>query len=168
MVDFSDDATPRFGYAAPTAWIYETLVDPTKPLPIGTCGDGINDDPDDDNIADDGCPGGPYTVGEPEPNRGPLIDYFLDMQARLEIEKAKYEADAAYPDCWVSIDEDCYEGTQPLTVQTVRGTINTTIPIQWCDFANATTGICVSARKALKTSAPRRIRKIIAVVSAVP
>ncbi len=143
VVDFSDDATPRFTYDPPTAWIYETLVDPNNPLPIGTCGDGINDDADDDNVADDGCPGGPYTVGEPEANRGPLIDFFLDMQARLEIEKAKFEADAAYPDCWVTIDEDCYEGTQPITVQTVRGTINTTIPIQWCDFPNATTGICV-------------------------
>jgi len=61
--DFSDDSSPRINFAAPHRFIYETLVNPNNPLPFGTCGDGIDDD--SDGVADDGCPGGPFTVNGP-------------------------------------------------------------------------------------------------------
>ena len=128
-VDYSDDATPRFSYAAPTDWIYDTLVDPSNPLPIGTCGDGVDDDHDD--VVDDGCPGQAFTVGDPEPNRGPLIDYFLDLQAELQITQAQLEYDQVYKDCNI-IDWDCYVQHHPIQVQTVRGLKNTTVEVQAC------------------------------------
>jgi hypothetical protein len=118
VVDYSDDSTPRYSYGAPTKWIYDTLVDPYRPLPVGTCGDAVDDD--GDGVADDGCPGGPFTVGEPEPKRGPLIDYFLDLQANLEIDVARWEFDSDYTDC-STLDPDCHPTDVTVPVQTVRG-----------------------------------------------
>ena len=80
--DWSDDQSPRISFAAPHRFIYDTLVNPNAVLPFGTCADGVDDD--HDGVADDGCPGGPFTVnggpdlngdGEPdgdgpEPKRG--------------------------------------------------------------------------------------------------
>ncbi len=136
--DFSDDSTPRIDFAAPTRFIYETLVNPNNPLPFGTCGDGIDDD--HDGVADDGCPGAPFTAnggpdlnddGEPdgdgpEPKRGKLIDYFLDMQADLEVDLFEYEFDSSFEECTYA-DPDCHPHTYTRTVHTVRG--NKTIHI---------------------------------------
>ncbi|WP_194410782.1 hypothetical protein [Microbacterium cremeum] len=128
--EYSDDATPAFAYSAPTGWIYDTLVNPANPLPVGTCGDGIDDD--GDGTADDGCPGKPYTVGdEPEPNRGPLIDYFIDLKAELEIERAKLQADLAQTECLFET-EDCIDIDLPVQASTVRGIVQTSIPVMQC------------------------------------
>jgi hypothetical protein len=140
--EVSEDSTPGTPFDAPMSFIYDTLVDPNATLPVGVCGDGLDDD--GDGTADDGCPGGPYTVGEdPEPQRGPAIDYFLDKQADLQIEKAKMDADAGFTDC-LDIDPDCYtvgesngDGTitgYPLSVavSTVRGDITVNVDVQRC------------------------------------
>ncbi len=128
--EYSNDATPAYGYSAPNAWIYETLVNPANALPVGTCGDGLDDD--GDGTPDDGCPGGPYTVGEEaEPNRGPLIDYFIDLKAELEVERAKLQADLAQSECAIETD-DCHAINLPVQVNTVRGIVNTSIPVKDC------------------------------------
>ncbi len=118
--DVSNDSTPAIGFDAPKRWIYDVLVNPNRPLPVGRCGDGVDDD--GDGQADDGCPGsGPHTAGDdPEPIRGPLIDYFLDLKSDLQIQRAVAAADRSYDDCAL-IDPDCYERTATVTVGTVRG-----------------------------------------------
>jgi hypothetical protein len=65
-------------------FIFETLIDPSAQLP-GDCGAGVNNDPLKDAVADDGCPGGPATVGDAEPimARGPVIDFFLGLRGQL-------------------------------------------------------------------------------------
>lgn len=137
--DYSDDATPRYQYTAPTEWIYDMLVDPHTPLPVGTCDDGIDDD--GDGATDDGCPGGPFTVGDPEPLRGPVVDFFLDLQADLEVEAARLEYDGDFTDCNI-IDPDCYALDHSITVHTVRGTKQATVGVQEC--IGATIGCLVS------------------------
>ena len=118
--DVSSDSTPAITFDAPKRWIYDVLVDPHRPLPVGRCGDGVDDD--EDGRADDGCPGnGPHTFGEdPEPVRGPLIDYFLDLRSDLQIQRAVRAADRSYDDCAL-IDPDCYSRTATVTIGTVRG-----------------------------------------------
>lgn len=117
--DVSNDSTPGIAFNAPKRWVYDVLVDPHQPLPVGRCGDGVDDD--GDGTPDDGCPGGgPYSVEDPEPVRGPLIDYFLDLRSDLEIELAVARSDRSYDDCAL-IDPDCYERTATVTANTVRG-----------------------------------------------
>ena len=130
--EYSDDASPRIPYQVPTRFVYETLVNPANPLPVGTCGNGIDDD--GDTRVDDGCPGGPYTVGDPEPRRGKLIDFFLDLQASLQIQEARADWDSSFTDCNI-LDPDCYSRTKVLTVNTVRGTTTTTVDFQNCEGA---------------------------------
>lgn len=138
--EVSDDATPGTDFAMPTEFLYDLLIDPNNPLPVGRCGDGLDDD--GDGVADDGCPDGPFTVGdEPEPQRGPLIDHFLDLQADLQVKKAEFDADKAFTDC-LDVDPDCYTVDEsdedgagsPLVVnvQTVRGLKQTTVDVQRC------------------------------------
>jgi hypothetical protein len=138
--EVSDDATPGTDFAMPTEFLYDLLIDPANPLPVGRCGDGLDDDAD--GTADDGCPGGPFTVGEgPEPKRGPLIDHFLDLQADLQVKQAEFDADEAFEDC-LDADPDCYTVDEsddqgagsPLTlaVQTVRGVRQTSIDVNRC------------------------------------
>ena len=138
--EVSDDATPATDFAMPTAFLYDLLINPVNPLPVGRCGDGLDDD--GDGVADDGCPGGPFTFGDdPEPQRGPLIDHFLDLQADLEVKKAEFDADAAFTDC-LDVDPDCYTVDEsdedgagsPITlnVPTVRGIRTTTVDVQRC------------------------------------
>lgn len=118
--DVSSDSTPAITFDAPKRWIYDVLVDPHRPLPVGRCGDGVDDD--EDGRVDDGCPGnGPHTFGEdPEPVRGPLIDYFLDLKSDLQIQRAVRASDRSYDDCAL-IDPDCYSRTATVTIGTVRG-----------------------------------------------
>ena len=85
--DISDDTTHRVQFSAPTEFIYDVFVNPKNPLPVGTCGDGIDDD--GDGVKDDGCYKQAYSRGVPEPQRGPLLDYFIDLQADLEAELAE-------------------------------------------------------------------------------
>ncbi len=87
--DISDDSTPAVAFDAPHRFLYDALVDPRSPLPVGT-------------------------------SRGPLIDFFLDLQADLELQRAVARADIAHADC-ASVDPDCYERTHTVTAQTVRG-----------------------------------------------
>jgi hypothetical protein len=133
--DWSDDQSPRISFAAPHRFIYETLVNPNAVLPFGTCGDNIDDD--GDGTADDGCPGGPFTKdggddlngdGEPdgdgpEPKRGKLIDFFIDMKADLMVDLAEYDMDSQEEDCAA----EC-EGPQTFTrsVSTPRGVVTAT------------------------------------------
>lgn len=126
--DVSNDSTPGIAFDAPTEWIYEKLVDPDTSLPVGSCAGG---DDDGDGVIDDGCPGKPYTVGDPEPGRGPLIDYFLDLQSDLQLEEAVLEDDGEREDCAL-VDPDCYERTRTVTVDTVRGVRSDTYTYNAC------------------------------------
>ena len=44
-------------------------------------------------------PGNPLPVGT---SRGPLIDFFLDMQAELQVAEARYACDSEYEDCLIA------------------------------------------------------------------
>ena len=55
-------------------------------------------------------PDNPLPVGT---SRGPLIDFFLDMQAELQVSEARYAWDSEYEDCLI-LDPDCYERTKTL------------------------------------------------------
>ena len=114
--DKSDDITRGIPFAAPNTFIYDTFIDPAAKLPVGTCGDKLDDD--GDGTPDDGCPGGPYTVGkEPEPQRGAMLDYFLDQEADLQIEAAKLRFGAQ-----TCTGAQCkLPATRMLEVLTVRG-----------------------------------------------
>jgi hypothetical protein len=116
--DISDDQTPGIDYNAPWRFIYNTLIDPNVPLPVDPCGDGI--DEDHDGTPDDGCPGKHYTVGTPEPQRGLMVDYFLNREASLQIELARYDYDARHTDC-NTLDRNCKEVTDHVAISTVRG-----------------------------------------------
>ncbi len=65
-------------------------------------------------------------------SRGPLIDFFLNMQAQLEVAEARYAWDSEYDDCSL-LDPDCHERTKTLTVETVRGTKTTTVDYNRCE-----------------------------------
>lgn len=125
----SDVSTPHVPFAAPKRFIYDTLVNPFNPLPVGTCADGVDDD--NDNVADDGCPGGPAPKGKPEPVRGPLIDFFLDMRAKLQLAKARYQYDASTIDC-APLIPGCFPRTVTIPVATVRGHQPTTLEVWDC------------------------------------
>ena len=116
--DISDDTTHRVQFNAPTRFIYDVFVNPNNPLPVGTCGDNIDDD--NDKVTNDGCPGGPYTRGVPEPQRGPLLDYFLDLQADLEAELAELNYNKKNDKCSL-FDPDCVETDDRITARTIRG-----------------------------------------------
>ncbi|HEX6024997.1 MAG TPA: zinc dependent phospholipase C family protein, partial [Solirubrobacter sp.] len=125
----SDTSTPHVPFAAPKRFIYETLIDPNAPLPVGTCGDGIDDD--NDGSADDGCPGGAPVKGDPEPVRGPLIDFFLDMRAKLEVARERFRFDAETLNC-APLPPACMPEVEHMTVQTVRGPKNTSVTYWKC------------------------------------
>lgn len=115
--DISSDSTPGIAFDAPTDWVYEKLVNPHTVLPVGSCAGG---DDDQDGVVDDGCPGKPYTVGDPEPARGPLIDYFLDLQSDLQLEKKIADEDGEWDDC-STVDPDCDTEWATVSTNTVRG-----------------------------------------------
>lgn len=115
--DISSDSTPGIAFDAPTEWVYDRLVNPNTSLPVGSCSGG---DDDGDGVVDDGCPGKAFTVGDPEPGRGPLIDYFLDLQSDLQIEKKVMDEDGEWDDC-STVDPDCDTEWATVTVNTVRG-----------------------------------------------
>jgi hypothetical protein len=130
--DVSDDQTHGIPFDAPHGFIYNTLVDPRVPLPVGTCDDGHNDDPWEDAVADDGCPGQRFTVGSPEPQRGPLLDFFLDLEATVQIKAADYRFDADHTNC-ATIDPDCFAADQQIVVHTVRGDMTIAVDATRCD-----------------------------------
>jgi hypothetical protein len=131
--DVSDDQTHGIQYAVPTQFVYDTLIDPDARLPVGTCGDNVDDD--GDGVKDDGCPGGPYTVEtkDPprgaEPQRGAMLDSFLDLEAGLAIEAARRRFDAE--DC-TGKSSSCTKGTRELRVPTVRGVKVLRLPSSRC------------------------------------
>ncbi|MDQ3067783.1 MAG: hypothetical protein M3R12_11645 [Actinomycetota bacterium] len=136
--EYSDSSSKRIPYAVPNKFVYDTLVNPMTVLPVGVCGDDVDDD--GDGVPDDGCPGDNYTVGDPEPRRGKLIDFFLDLKASLQLQEARSAWDSEKTDCAI-IDEDCYSRTITLTVNTVRGITTTTVDYQNCE--GALTGLCL-------------------------
>ena len=131
--DISDDTTHRVRFNAPTKFIYDVFVNPNNPLPVGTCGDKLDDDKD--RVADDGCPGGPYTKGVPEPQRGPLLDHFLDLQADLEAELAELNYNKNNDKCSL-LDSDCRETADRITVPTIRGNKSVRVTKRTCRAAN--------------------------------
>lgn len=131
--DISDDTTHRVRFNAPTAFIYDVFVNPKNPLPVGTCGDKIDDD--NDKVKDDGCPGGPYTKGTPEPQRGPLLDHFLDLQADLELELAELNYNKKNDRCSL-LDADCVETADRITARTVRGDKSIRVTKRTCRAAH--------------------------------
>jgi hypothetical protein len=121
---YDKDNSPSVPFDVPTRFLYQTLIDPAAPTPadapLGVCSNGIDDD--GDGSIDDGCPDNPYSVGEPEVNRGPIIDYFLDLQAKQQIEYAKLRADADHSDCWYGdLNPGCKRAKDTKSVSTVRG-----------------------------------------------
>lgn len=126
--DISDTGTPRQNFDAPSRFIYETFVNPENPLPFGTCADRKDDDKD--GTADDGCPGGPYTVGDPEPRRGKLIDFFLNLQADLQIAESRFAYDSERTDCF---GPGCSSVTRNVRANTVRGNTSTSMGIRVCE-----------------------------------
>lgn len=130
--EYSDNASPRIPFQVPNKFVYDALVNPNNPLPVGRCFDGIDDD--NDGVVDDGCPGAAYTAGDPEPRRGKLIDFFLDLKANLQLQEARSAWDSEFTDCAI-VDPDCYSRTKVLTVNTVRGVTTTTVDFQNCEGA---------------------------------
>lgn len=133
--DVSDDTTPRVRFNAPTRFIYDVFVNPKNPLPVGVCGD-MNDD-DGDGVKDDGCPGQAFTAGKrgeakvPEPQRGPLLDYFLDLQADLEAELAELNYNKKNDKCSL-LDRDCVETDDRITAPTIRGNKRISVTKRTC------------------------------------
>lgn len=82
-------------------------------------------------------PANPLPVGN---SRGKLIDFFLDMQAQLQVAEARYEWDSEYEDCLLA-DPDCHERTKTLTVDTVRGTKTTTVEYNRCEADHFCVGL---------------------------
>ena len=120
--DVSDDTTHAVSFNAPTKFIYETFVNPKAKLPVGTCDDKVDDD--DDGVLNDGCPNGPYPRNRddvPEPQRGPLLDHFLNLEAELQLDLATRSYNASHEEC-LSLDPDCYRTTRHIDIPTVRGT----------------------------------------------
>ena len=131
--DVSDDSSPGIAFNAPKRFIYDTLVDPLRPLPVNTCGDKQNGESElkggaaGDDVADDGCPGQSPPVGEAEPKRGKLIDHFLDLQANLQITREKLRLDRRHLD----IANGHYE-TRERLVSTVRGRQMASVRVRVC------------------------------------
>lgn len=114
--DYSDDGTPALPINAPMSWLSRTLVSPSTSLPVGSCRDRRDDD--GDGLVNDGCPNGPPSRGTPEPQRGAMIDFFLDLQAQLEKRLAAIRFDIATTNC---AGGSCGRVSTRLPVRTVRG-----------------------------------------------
>ncbi len=125
--DISDDSTPGVAFNAPNRFIYEAMINPAARTPSG-CGNGQDDD--GDNVKDDGCPGSQYMVGEAEPLRGPSINYFLDLQAEIEIERAKRADLAGFTNC-LGDSWGCEPLVVTIPVHTVRGLYNDLRVTHW-------------------------------------
>ena len=137
--NISDDITPRVRFNAPTTFIYDIFVNPNNPLPVGTCKDKVDDD--GDGVPDDGCPGQAFTAGKkgeekvPEPQRGPLLDHFLDLQADLEAELAELNYNKKNDKCSL-LDSDCRETADRITVPTIRGNKSVRVTKRTCRAAH--------------------------------
>jgi hypothetical protein len=134
--DVSLDSSPGIAFDAPHEFIQRTMIDLSAGTPADGC-DGTNPDRrddgmPDDNVANDGCPGGPFTVGEkPELTRGPILDFILNQEANLQVAAAKTRFDANRTLC-TTLDPDCHVTTRTLTVNTVRGIAHPTVPDTEC------------------------------------
>src|SRR3954452_15231429 len=118
---------------------------------IGNATPGFDNNEDrttlpDGDVSDDASPGVEYDApirwiyetlvrpdqpDAPSSNRGPLINFFWNLQANLQVEKAKLDADKDHSDCAI-IDPDCYEVTHTLTVHTILGVRHPTVVTQDC------------------------------------
>ena len=125
--DISTTSTPGIPIDVPTRFIYDVLVSPDAPIPItspnvqfpgGTCRAPF---------PPAGCPNGAYRLSTSKnplylgPQRGPLLDFFLDLEAKLKIKEAE-TLDRVDNNCLKVFDSNCHSGTVTLTVPTVRGT----------------------------------------------
>jgi hypothetical protein len=114
VADYSADATPGIGFAAPTRWLQNTMVSLDAHTPADDC--------DHDGDGDHGCPNGQYAPGAADQlTRGPVLDVVLDQEAKLQIYAAKVRFDADHTMCSTTLDGGCHDITRTLTVPTVRG-----------------------------------------------
>jgi hypothetical protein len=130
--DISDTSTARQDFLAPSKFIYETYVNPNNPLPVGVCGDNFDDD--GDGVRDDGCPGHAFTNGDPEPMRGRLVDFFLNLQADLQVAESRFAFDSEFTDCSTlgGLDDTCQSRIRNVRADTVRGNTSTSMEIWVC------------------------------------
>jgi hypothetical protein len=124
--DTSDDITPAVSLQVPTRFIYKTFVNPYQPLPVRTCGNGTG------GTITVGCPGGPFSVGDAKPQRGKLLDYFLDLEAGLQLDLQTKQADGAHLDC-ASGTPYCHSVRRDLVLKTVRGNRKVVVTQYACD-----------------------------------
>lgn len=104
--DVSDDNTPGVGFEIPTRFLYDAMLDVNAQLPTDA----------------------PLQAGE----RGPVVNQFLDLEASLQVEHAKYQTDLGYLECNI-VDPDCHNQTRTFTASTVRGDRTYTVTRQECD-----------------------------------
>jgi hypothetical protein len=78
-------------------------------------------------------PRNPVPVNE----RGPLLDFFIDLEADVQVEEAAFQADRSHRNCLRFIvgvrDPDCNTHVDMLTVDTVRGQRQFQITRTFCD-----------------------------------
>jgi hypothetical protein len=118
---------------------------------IGNATPGFDNNEDrttlpDGDVSDDSTPGVAYDApirwiyetlvrpdqpDAPSTNRGPLINFFWNLQANLQVQKARFDFDKNHSDCAI-IDPDCYERPHTLTVHTILGDRHTTVTTQDC------------------------------------
>jgi hypothetical protein len=121
VADVSLDSSPGIAFDAPHRFIQRTMIDLSARTPADGC---TGTDTDGDGVARDGCPGGPFTVGEPELTRGPILDFILDEESDLQFLAGKTRRDANHTDCAGPVPftgSSCNQVTSTANVSTVRG-----------------------------------------------
>jgi hypothetical protein len=134
--DVSLDSSPGITFDAPHKFIQRTMIDLSARTPADGCDAS---DPDGDGVIRDGCPGGPFSVGEPELTRGPILDFILDEESDLEFLAGKTRRDANHTDCAAPVPltgSSCDKVTSTVNVSTVRGIRQFNFTRDVCD------GIC--------------------------
>ena len=123
--DISENSTLGIPLQAPTKFIYNTLIDPNAPTPLSVCGNGGTAP---------GCPNGPYLLRNGASafalERGPAIDFFLDLEAKLQVATARYRDDANFHNCseGLSANGACAPVQVTLApINTVRGIDSTEV-----------------------------------------
>lgn len=110
--DVSLDSTPGVQLDAPIQWIQNVMISQGAPTPNNACIGAP---------ATAGCPGGPYALGQGV-DRGFAIDYFLDLEAKLQVATARFRFDAITHNCSITLSASCSNVQVTLDpIHTVRG-----------------------------------------------
>jgi len=64
--------------------------------------------------------------------RGPLLDFFIDLEASVQVQAADYRFDADHTNC-ATLDPDCFDADRQIVVHTVRGDRTITVDATRCD-----------------------------------